>query len=164
MNRTQRIAAVDAVYASLPKLDCKGFCHDSCGPIVMTALERQRLRAAGQEIHHNAPANGRPGRVFVCSALTDDNRCAQYSIRPAICRIWGMTRALQCTYGCVPEGGYLPEREGYTFLADVAHAAGEYAEERRLREAAASPYLEQVVAQEQSARLHRYGVSGPEQP
>ena len=158
MNRTQRFAAVDAVYATLPRLECKGYCHDSCGPIAMTTLERKRLRAAGQEIHANTDAGDRPGRLLVCSALTDDNRCGQYDLRPAICRIWGMTRALQCTYGCVPEGGYLTERQAYTFLADVAGAAGEPVEEQRLREAAASPFLDRVVKQEQSARLHRYGM------
>lgn len=158
MNRTRRIAALEAVYARLPKLKCKGLCHDSCGPVSMTTLERWRLRQAGQEIHANPAGPDRPDRALVCSALTGDNRCAQYDLRPTICRLWGMTRAMQCTYGCVPEGGYLSERDAYLALADAAEASGDYVDADRFREGADHPDLEQIVMRSQAARLYRYGV------
>lgn len=160
MNRSQRIAALDAVYAKLPRLECRGLCHDSCGPIFMTTLEGQRIRQrTGRNLTVSPAGPDRPGRWLVCSALTDDNRCAVYDIRPMICRLWGMTRALQCTYGCVPEGGFLSEREAYRLLAEAAEAAGDYVDADHLRVAADSPDLERVVMRSQAARLRRYGLT-----
>jgi uncharacterized protein len=152
MTRTQaqRIADIDRLYARLPRLDCVGRCVDSCTVIRMTRVERRRIAAAGVDIHPYVPARIKPVDVVPkvrCSALTMLGRCSVYEIRPAICRLWGMTRALQCTYGCVPEGGYMSEHDAYEWLAEVAEAAGEMTEAARFRRVAALPDLEQRVWQ-----------------
>lgn len=138
----ERIAAIERIYASLPELECRGQCYDSCGPITMTKLEFRRIERVG---HHSI---GLDLERFRCTALSEDNRCTVYPLRPAICRLWGMTEAMQCTYGCVPVGGYLSEVEGYTFLARVADAAGDVVAARRFwRVVAMNPTTEQVIRQ-----------------
>lgn len=138
---SRRIAAIEEVYARLPEIQCKGLCYDSCGPIAMTSVERWRIRGKARlEIRVVGLAKAANGGIDLrCSALTDNNLCSVYAIRPAICRLWGLTEALQCSYGCVPEGGYLTEVEAYTFLADVAHAAGEARSAERFRRVANDP-------------------------
>lgn len=39
---------------------------------------------------------------IMCDKLTHDKRCSIYEDRPAICRIYGLTRALKCPHGCIP--------------------------------------------------------------
>lgn len=150
-----RVAAIDAVYARVPAIDCKGKCHDSCGPIAMTGVERERLRRAGQEIYIDG-SRAKPGRMMTCSALTVLNRCAQYAIRPAICRVWGLTETMQCSYGCVPEGGFWTDAQAYDFLADVAEAAGEPVDARRFRRLAMDPDVSQIVAYSRAQGIAGY--------
>lgn len=139
MSRThaRRVGDIDRLYARLPSIDCTGRCVDSCTVIRMTRTEHRRIEAAGVDVHQ-----GDDGR---CSALTMFGRCSVYAIRPAICRLWGLTRALQCSYGCVPEGGYMTERDAYRWLADVAEAAGETRQAQRFRRVADMPNLDSAV-------------------
>lgn len=108
----------------------------------MTKLEFRRIESrCGHTVGLNL-------EKFRCTALGEDNRCTVYDFRPAICRLWGMTEGLQCTYGCMPEGGYLSEVEGYTFLARVAEAAGDVVAARRFWAVVAhNPTTEQVIRQ-----------------
>ena len=39
----ERVAALDALYAELPHLECRGLCWHSCGPIDMSHTERDRI-------------------------------------------------------------------------------------------------------------------------
>lgn len=138
-----RAAAIDELYATLPAIECKGRCYDSCGPIQMTSVERRRIRAGtGVDVKVTGLAVEGGADMMRCSALTVLNRCAVYDLRPAICRLWGLTRAMQCSYGCVPEGGYMTERDGYLFLAAVARAAGEDRQAERFERTAHLPDLE----------------------
>ena len=139
-----REAALDAVYASLPAIECRGLCHDSCGPIQMTSVERRRIEATGMDIRV-AGFDPDPKHRMRCSALTMLDRCAVYEIRPAICRLWGLTRAMQCSYGCIPEGGYMSSRDGYLFLARVAEVCGEPKQAERYRRVAELDDLENKV-------------------
>jgi Fe-S-cluster containining protein len=133
----QRRDALDAIYAELPAIECRGQCHDSCCNIDMTGTERQRIADAGVSIPrrtiHDTP---RP-----CPALTILNRCAVYEVRPLICRLWGLTRVMRCSYGCVPEGGYLPERTALELIARAHAAAGEHDRAAEIRAGLASGRL-----------------------
>ena len=40
-------ALLDAFYATLPSVNCKGECWNSCGPIKVSPLEEQRLAERG---------------------------------------------------------------------------------------------------------------------
>ena len=121
-------ARLDALYASLPRLDCRGLCAEACGPIVMERNEMRRL----------TEANGGRRPFFDefksrCSLLVNE-RCTQYAARPSICRLWGLVQGeLECPHGCVPERWLSPE-EAQRFQDKVAKAAG-----RKGRESTLSP-------------------------
>lgn len=97
---------LDALYAELPRLDCQGKCAESCGPIMMTRVEwariTKRLKCAPK------------ATTLTCPMLVND-RCSVYTIRPTLCRLWGMVESMPCPWGCVPER-YLTDAEGQDFL------------------------------------------------
>lgn len=101
-------ARLDAVYARLPAIACQGRCAIACGPIPLSDLEARRLQLAT----HVKPrtvirvvADGPPSTAIErerCIYLKDEARCSVYSIRPLICRAWGLVRMMSCPHGCVP--------------------------------------------------------------
>jgi Fe-S-cluster containining protein len=98
---------LDALYAEMPTLDCKGKCAESCGPIVMSRVEWARLtETVGYEPK---------GTADLTCPLLDGERCSVYAIRPTICRLWGMVEAMPCEWGCQPSR-ILTNREGFAFL------------------------------------------------
>ena len=89
------MAALEAVYASLPAIDCQRLCHSACGPIVMSGLESERI----------ASTAGRREAAddLVCPYLErESGLCGVYPLRPLICRLWGVTDSLRCQWGCEP--------------------------------------------------------------
>lgn len=107
---------LQAVYDKVPKIDCKGLCSDSCGPIATSTRERQRVEAAARK-----PLTCQNWR---CTMLTPDNRCGVYDLRPMICRIWGVTEDMPCPFGCVPEGGYLTTEQSLRLMHEAMVAGG----------------------------------------
>lgn len=100
---------IDAVWAQIPKIECKGLCHDSCTIINMSDSENNRIwRKHGFNLS---------GRIFsllhrigmntaepICPALDKETkRCTIYEDRPFVCRVYGVTKALKCSHGCVPK-------------------------------------------------------------
>lgn len=110
MNRTQRRyladAQLEALYAQIPEVNCKGHCHTTCGPIQLSNRERERIREAGVTIPEVPPgvklSHMEPDD---CPALTADKRCGVYEVRPFVCRLWGASEGLPCIYGCEVIGG-----------------------------------------------------------
>jgi hypothetical protein len=105
---------LDALYAQLPHLECKGKCAHSCTLIEMGHEERRRIRReTGVEIAHaeQLAAQG----CTSCPAL-EDGRCRVHPVRPMICRLWGIDETMPCPHGCVPEGGWISRFEGHSFL------------------------------------------------
>lgn len=93
-----------SIYASLPKLDCKGLCAADCCKVArMIPIEGEHLIEKYGRIPLPTEDN------FNCSELTADKRCGIYEDRPLICRLWGMTKSMRCPHGCVPEGGFMTE-------------------------------------------------------
>ena len=86
---------LDALYATLPTVECKGLCHECCGPVFMGREEWKRI----QERLGHTP---QPGDDLRCPMLTADNKCSVYDIRPVICRLWGAVPELPCPHGCTP--------------------------------------------------------------
>ena len=109
-----RTAQLDALYAELPMIECRGRCQDSCGPIDMSVLERRRIADRGVDIP--SPFDGSRALVWSCPALTVLGTCAVYDIRPILCRLWGLVEAMACPYGCMPEGGWLDDTTAMEFL------------------------------------------------
>src|SRR4051812_46284531 len=104
MKRAAKVAALgarlDALYARLPAIVCRGECAVTCGPIVLTEVEARRLQGA---------THLKPRTVFLPVAIVDAHgdrrherciyldardRCSAYAVRPFICRVFGLMRML----------------------------------------------------------------------
>jgi Fe-S-cluster containining protein len=117
-------AQLQALYDQVPAIpDCDGSCWISCGPIEMADRERQRLRDAGYKITPSEQARLQAD-TYWCEALTGDRRCAVYELRPMICRTWGAVEGMKCPRGCVPEGGFLTDDQGWQLLAEADRVGG----------------------------------------
>jgi hypothetical protein len=125
---SRRRSDIDAdlrdLYDQVPGISgCKGKCWISCGPIDMSDRERQRIREHGIEITPRQQALEHKGDYW-CEALGPDGRCTVYEDRPMVCRLWGVARSCRCPYGCVPDGGFLPEDEFSALLMKSRQAGG----------------------------------------
>lgn len=103
---------LDALYAELPTIECKGKCWDACGPIFMSKYEWRRILRHPRLKGKPEP---RMRSDFSCPLLTN-NRCMVYRHRPMICRLWGIVESLPCPWDCKPEPRYLSHVEGHDFL------------------------------------------------
>jgi Fe-S-cluster containining protein len=114
-----RVAALDALYAELPYLECRGLCWHSCGPVDMSHTERSRIAELGVTIpgytREAAERFRETGNVDACPALGPFRTCGVHPVRPMICRLWGMTEMMRCPFGCRPSRE-LSEAEGYEYL------------------------------------------------
>ena len=102
----RRREQLDELYAELPKIDCRGLCAESCGPVPMGRVEWQRVCRAGGE------REGRPD--LVCPYL-ENERCSVYEVRPLLCQLWGVVETMPCLWGCKPDR-YLTREEGSEFV------------------------------------------------
>lgn len=122
-------ARLEALYAELPTIECAGRCTESCGPIAMTQLEWERMRAA-------QPLRRKPSLMALLSANTykgtrdaltcpmlQNGRCTVYEVRPAVCRLWGLVEGMPCIYGCKPSR-LMSDAEGFEFLKRVEAVGG----------------------------------------
>lgn len=90
---------LEALYAELPHLECRGLCAVSCGAISMGLHEARRIeRVSGESLRLMTSLSEN------CPYL-EAERCAVYEARPLVCRLWGMVDApgLRCDHGCAPE-------------------------------------------------------------
>src|SRR3954465_8601297 len=97
------IERLEALYAKLPRVECKGLCFVACGPVPMTQLEADRIRSATPK--------RRPPMMhedITCVYLTSKRRCSVYDARPLMCRVWGVIKSLSCMHGCIPERWLTP--------------------------------------------------------
>src|SRR4051794_13077086 len=119
MTDEERVAALEALYAELPSLECKGLCWHNCGPIDMSVTERERVADLGVTIpgytREAAERYRETGKVDLCPALGPFKTCGVHPVRPMICRLWGMAETMRCPYGCRPSRE-LSEAEAYEFL------------------------------------------------
>ena len=116
-NHRRQDRELDALYATLPRLDCQGLCSESCGPIALSLRERARIvERARKPIEIDDRAT--------CSMLTGDGRCEVYEIRPMICRLWGLVKRMPCPYGCRPEGGLMSDEQGAHLLREAERIGG----------------------------------------
>lgn len=126
MNATERMAKIEAIYATIPKVNCKGICGaDYCGPIMMSRLEWRRLIERFPEIKPiHVPGIGdvldTGDGCDLCPLLAEDGSCRAYDIRPVICRLFGavMDPNMICRHGCQPER-WLTELESAQILRSI---------------------------------------------
>jgi hypothetical protein len=96
-------AQVAALYARIPKIDCKQKCQAFCGAVVQLGAYAESERLAIEGALRSAHITRSAGVELTCRALDPDGRCAIYDARPAICRFWGVTEGMECPHGCEPE-------------------------------------------------------------
>lgn len=112
-------AVLERLYARIPSMHCRGLCWDSCGPIMMSDLERERLAQRGFRVPvyglDDLAADRRRAAaghdVPTCPALSALGACRAYDVRPLICRAYGATDGLPCVHGCEPTGQTLTRAE-----------------------------------------------------
>lgn len=109
---------IDAIYARVPEVPCQRRCGHGCGPIMMTPPEWDRI-----EERRGAPIPPYGPIENYCPLLTDSGECSVYPVRPLICRIWGVTRRLQCPHGCQPSR-WLTDEEIHRLLHDLWAVTG----------------------------------------
>lgn len=111
------------IYDSLPTVDCKGHCWNSCGPIDMSPLEWMRIEERGVEIPEFTPERSRLWAMDLplhCPALDPETkRCTVYDVRPLICRLWGVTESMPCPHGCEVTPGVMSDEEAMTLIAET---------------------------------------------
>jgi Fe-S-cluster containining protein len=88
----ERQRRLEAIYAALPDVPCKGLCTDSCSFIGTFRAERERMEAAGVTPPRMAEAP--------CRHLLFNGECGIHPLRPLICRLYGATEDLECPFGC----------------------------------------------------------------
>lgn len=132
MRRFDVQAQLTEVYESLPQIDCKGACWDSCGSIGMSVPEQRRIRERHGRTLPLMAAFAAQGDGM-CPALTMFGQCSVYADRPLICRLWGLVPSMRCNFGCVPDGGLLTERDGHLLLARVSEIAGDHGQAAKIR-------------------------------
>lgn len=103
-----KLSKLQALYAKIPPIECKGLCHPSCSivPAAKIEIKRARERMGGKNpfnpIHTLRALEAGETKIPSCAALKD-KRCSIYSVRPAICRLYGVAEGLECHFGCEPK-------------------------------------------------------------
>jgi Fe-S-cluster containining protein len=119
--------ALEAIYASLPNIDCQGLCHDECTALYMSNREAQRAALAGVELP--PPGVAKPAMLadddWRCPALSADHRCTIYDARPLICRLYGLAGdELSCPHGCRPSALPLTQAEVVALVTRASEVGG----------------------------------------
>jgi Fe-S-cluster containining protein len=117
VSRAEAVAQLEELHASLPALECKGRCHDTCTAIDASELERERgVELPEQSAPDQLRAIAASGQVPRCPALGPLNTCTVYDVRPSVCRAFGLVhdpqaqllgatfkQPMMCDYGCVSD-------------------------------------------------------------
>lgn len=111
---------LDALYARIPKVNCKRLCQESCGPLGMSAFEAKVL---AQLTFKKKPSVDL--RTMTCCYLKD-GACSVYARRPTVCRLWGTIQDvphMRCPHGCVPDRWLTNQEAGEILRAvsDLSH-------------------------------------------
>jgi len=128
VNNTAKLQAIDALYATLPTLECQQKCQACCCTFGMSRLELRRIeqRVGPLEVTQHRVLDDVHGKELgvhqtlkcaVCPMLKE-GLCSIYDIRPAICRLWGLTERMACPHGCKPSRVLSPE-EVFNFMSAV---------------------------------------------
>lgn len=100
--------SLKSIYAEIPTINCKRKCQAACGPILMSNAELVAISCVVK------PPDFNP-RTLACTKLVS-GACSIYVMRPLVCRLWGVVKAMQCPWGCVPDR-WLPEWKSRELLA-----------------------------------------------
>ena len=113
-----------AIYDKIPKIACKGLCHESCtiAPAAKIEIRRAKEAYVGAKLFSQSDVMNKLGDVLqseipTCKMLKS-GRCTIYRVRPAICRIYGAAKGLECQFRCVPDK-YLTREETNAIFEEI---------------------------------------------
>lgn len=115
------------LYRLVPAIECKGLCAVSCGPIVIAEAEARRMEAIGGPFRLTLGEGDTDAERLskgTCGYLKD-SRCTVYSVRPLLCRLWGVATPMICPWGCRP-ARVLSRDEGYALFARLERIGGKW--------------------------------------
>lgn len=121
--KKQDLSKLEELYKKIPEIDCKGLCHQGCTIIPAEEIE---IKKARKKLSYNPfristkniEEAKSTGKVPSCGALKN-NRCTIHSIRPAICRLYGVAEGLECPFGCEPKKQKLSRQEAYSIIREL---------------------------------------------
>lgn len=114
----KRLRVLNEIYDSLPTVECKGLCWQSCAAVPAHDIELLNLRVAskceeipllGGDFPNNAKVIAAAHKDLTCPFLIL-RRCSVYDARPLICRVFAVAEGLPCSHGCKPSR-VLPNEE-----------------------------------------------------
>ena len=153
----EAIEHLEALYASLPALVCRGLCAHSCSRHVdASTAERTRIAAAGVDLDAPTPDGACPAlsRAMVATGI-----CTVHPIRPMVCRLWGTAASMPCPHGCTPDGGLLDDATAIGMLAASLEIGGH--RDAGLRELLAACMADPEAGALMSARLRGHRAVEP---
>ena len=101
--------SMQSLYALVPSIECKGFCHVQCTLAPSNDAEDEAMREIAGEGRHSK------ANPLQCRYLTRGKRCKVYAARPLLCRLYGVAEGLDCPHGCKAER-ILTRQEASTLL------------------------------------------------
>jgi Fe-S-cluster containining protein len=99
------------IYDEIPDIECKGECHESCGPIAYSDAEANRIEQSGESPPEPVSGSHRCDKLIPLV-----KKCSIYEDRPLICRLFGVVEGMKCPHGCKPEGGYLSDVRAFQLM------------------------------------------------
>ena len=106
------------IYSKIPAVDCKGHCAEACANVPALPVENKYLEHIGIEPFDDETVVIKKltesGKSEACKHLKD-GKCSIYDNRPIICRLYGTTTTLKCSWGCVPKK-YLPNQNAQALI------------------------------------------------
>lgn len=98
---------LDELYKKVPEIACKGLCYQGCTiiPAALIEIKRAKDRLHTNPFHYNKEKieeKIKMGNIPICKALKN-KRCSIYTIRPLICRLYGVAENFDCPFGCKPK-------------------------------------------------------------
>jgi hypothetical protein len=107
--------ALDALYAKIPNVECRGLCAHTCNTAIdMSSTERRRIAGRGVDI----PPPHQRALDETCPALTFLKTCGVHPIRPTVCRLWGASESMRCPYGCPVDGDVLTDMDAMNIMLE----------------------------------------------
>lgn len=120
---------LDAIYAQVPDVGCKGLCSPACTWIALLEIERDRItRRHGITLQDMQVRQVAPGTVRCHAFDFQTNRCTIYFDRPLICRLWGASEDTPCPHGCKSAtGALLSTPKAFELMTELHRLSGENA-------------------------------------
>ena len=117
--RIAEARTINELWRLVPRVECKRLCGRSCGVIMASQWEVDRVVKFVRESRPR-PCTGPDG--ITCGYLDGENVCSVHPVRPLVCRMFGAAEGLMCEHGC--ESDPLTLEEGMTLLMRAEQIGG----------------------------------------